>query len=142
MSRIALVAFLAGVCASTAFPAACNNPAIQWTIVNNDAFGSPYGIQNDSKGAYINGQSGVTAAIQVCSGSGDAKLNFSSKTTRSVTASFAKMLTTNQYTPSFALTGSKTTGVTAMSIRNLFFIPAGSTLFGVLCLLVHWMIAP
>ena len=28
------------------------------------------------------------------------------------------------------------------AFRHLFFIPAGSTLFGVLCLLVHWMIAP
>ncbi|OHE81140.1 MAG: hypothetical protein A3G75_12420 [Verrucomicrobia bacterium RIFCSPLOWO2_12_FULL_64_8] len=28
------------------------------------------------------------------------------------------------------------------AFRHLFFLPAGSTLGGILCLLVHWMVAP
>jgi hypothetical protein len=82
----------------------CNrNIPVQWVIqtayIDNLTMNA---LQSDGS-AYIDGQTGVTARINVCSGTNDATLSLSSQ--RYYTASFAKMLAKTPYTPSYAATG-------------------------------------
>jgi len=122
MFRTALLGLLAAVCVHAGN---CNsiNPPIEWTINQSYVDGTYNGIQGDGL-PYVNGQSGVTAVINVCSGSGDATLQLSGKT-RSIKSSFQKMLVTNKYTPSFALSRSAV-NVDFMNVRNIYFVPQGT----------------
>jgi len=73
---------------------------------------------------YINGQSGVSATIKVCTGTNDAVLSNSS---RNISFSFAKMLFSNANTPSWANSGGTVTGTGLLNVRNITFVPTGLT---------------
>jgi hypothetical protein len=126
MFRSAFIALLALVYAPAAFPASCDsiNSPIQWNVRTQYVDTTYNRIQSDGKGVYINGQSGVDAVLNACSGSGDARIQISGKT-RWVNFSFERMLTTNQYTPSFALS-STPVKVMSMNVRNLLYVPPGT----------------
>ena len=121
----ALVALAAAVVYSSAGGAApCKNPGTQWVIMPSyPVDGLPNRITGDSM-PYVSGQTGVTAVIQVCSGSYDATIDIGSRSGRSIWFSFRDMLVTNAYTPQFALDRS-TVKVTRFNVRNLWFVPAG-----------------
>ena len=67
---------------------------------------------------YVDGQSGVAAVINVCSGSGDATLVVSRG--RTMAFSFAYLLASNSATPAWA-TG--TVSALSMNVRNIAFVP-------------------
>lgn len=103
----------------------CNlDPPLQWTLnplyVDNV---TPSAITGDGS-PYVNGQSGVTATIKVCTGTNDAVL---SNTSRTITFSFAKKLASNANTPSFASSGGAVTGPGLLNIRDITYVPAGFT---------------
>lgn len=119
------------ICLSLALPAVyaqkthgCTDPGTQWILnslyVDNTTANA---IQGDGS-PYVNGQSGVTAVINVCSGTTDATLLLGSP--RKLSFSFAGLLASNSYTPSWALSGSTETGTGFLNVRNIFFVPAGS----------------
>jgi len=102
----------------------CADPSIQWTINPMYVDGiTPSAIQGDGA-PYVDGQSGVTAVINVCSGSYDATLQLGKG--RTFSFSFAKQLASNSNTPSWALSGSTESGTGGFDVRNLFFVPSGS----------------
>jgi len=102
----------------------CTNPGTQWTISATAVDGTSAAIQGDGA-PYSNGQTGVTAVINVCSGTYDATLNLSAS--RSLSFSFAQLLASNGNTPSWALAGNTETGAGFVNIRNLWYVPAGHT---------------
>jgi len=56
-------------------PGGCQDIATQWTVNDRYIDGTTLNaIRADSLGPYKNGQSGVTATIQICNGSNDAVL--------------------------------------------------------------------
>src|SRR4051812_43550513 len=92
-------------------PAAAENgrtkPGTEWTISATAVDGTSAAIQGDGA-PYSNGETGVTAVINVCSGTYDATLNLSPS--RSLSLSFAQLLASNANTPSWALAGNTETG--------------------------------
>jgi hypothetical protein len=87
----------------------CNSDIpLQWVInplyVDNV---TPNAFQGDGN-PYINGQSGVTTIINICSATGDATLSLGSGhgATRTSSVSFARVLATTSATPSWAASGS------------------------------------
>ncbi len=102
----------------------CTDPGIQWTINPIYVDGTtPNRIQGDGA-PYISGQNGVTARINVCSGTYDATLLLAKP--RTLSFSFAGLLAYNSNTPSWALTGSTQTGTGFLNVRNIWFVPSGS----------------
>lgn len=102
----------------------CVNPSIQWTINPMYVDGvTPNAIQSDGL-PYIDGQPGVTAVIYVCSGSNDATLLLGRG--RTLSFSFARLLASNQYTPSWALSGSTASGTGFLNVRDVLFVPSGT----------------
>ena len=102
----------------------CTDPGIQWTINLTYVDGTtPNAIQGDGS-PYINGQSGVDARVNVCSGTYDATLLLGHQRTMSI--SFAQLLASNSFTPSWAKTSSTETGTGFLNVRNIFFVPSGS----------------
>src|SRR5689334_6298287 len=102
LNRLLLFGALAftNLIAAPAHGGTCNpDPPLQWTLnptyVDNVTASS---ITGDGS-PYVNGQSGVTATIKVCTGTNDAVL---SNTSRNITFSFAKKLASTSSTPSFA----------------------------------------
>ena len=77
-------------------------------------------IQGDGS-PYVNGQSGVDAVINVCSGTGDATLLLSGG--RTMAFSFSNLLASNSATPAWA-TGTVSAGF--MNVRNIAYVPLGS----------------
>jgi hypothetical protein len=103
---------------------ACVDPSIQWTINSMYVDGvTPSAIQGDGT-PYTDGSSGVAAVINVCSGSYDATLHLTKG--RTVSFSFAKLLASNQNTPSWAVNGSTVSGSGDFNVRNIYFVPSGS----------------
>lgn len=112
------------VMAQSATAGNCVNPSIQWIINSMYVDGTtPSAIQGDGL-PYVDGQPGVAAVVNVCSGSYDATLNLGRG--RSVSFNFSKMLASNQYTPSWALGGSTESGTGFFNVRNIWFVPSGS----------------
>jgi hypothetical protein len=99
----------------------CVNPSIQWTInpIYVDGVTSN-AIQGDGS-PYIDGQPGVTAVIYVCSGSNDATLLLGHG--RTLSFGFARLLASNSYTPSWALSGSTASGTGFLNVRDILFVP-------------------
>jgi len=79
-----------------------------------------FAIQGDGS-PYVNGQSGVDAVINVCSGTGDATLLLSGG--RTMAFSFSNLLASNSATPAWA-TGTVSAGF--MNVRNIAYVPLGS----------------
>ena len=88
-------------------PRASQNPGLQWTINTLYIDGSVAAIQGDGA-PYVNGQTGVDAVINVCSGTYDATLNLSGG--RSLSFTFSEPVASNSYTPSWALAGATESG--------------------------------
>ena len=110
--------------AETAKGNSCTDPGTQWVINPLYIDGStPNAIQGDGS-PYVNGQSGVTAVIQVCSGTTDATLLLANS--RKVSFNFSHLLASNSYTPSWALNGSTVSGTGFLNVRNVYFVPPGS----------------
>jgi hypothetical protein len=88
--------------------------------------GSVAAIQSDGA-PYIDGQSGVTTVVNVCSGTYDATLLLSS-TARSLSFDFSGIVNSNQYTPSWALAGDTESGSSGFfNVHDLWFVPEGFT---------------
>ena len=103
----------------------CTNPAIQWIINPIYVDGAtPNKIQGDGS-PYIDGQSGVTTRINVCSGTFDATLLLGNRG-RVLSYDFSGLLASNSYTPAWALSGSTVTGAGFLNVRNIWFVPSGS----------------
>jgi hypothetical protein len=116
--------FLAAQTAFAQKPGSCTNPSIQWTINPIYVDGTtPNAVQSDGS-PYIDGQPGVSAVVHVCSGTYDAILLLSKS--RSLSFSFAKLLASNSYTPSWALSGTTQSGAGGFTVHNLFFVPSGT----------------
>lgn len=96
----------------------CSELPIQWVVSSLYVDGVTADlVQNDGNATYVNGQSGVGAAISTC-GTEDAVITLSGSK-RAVSFDFSAPLYTNQYTPG-GLTG---TSVAALSvnIRNVLY---------------------
>lgn len=114
----------ASFAAFAAGPSGCSDVATQWTVNDTYPDGStPNGIRADGSGAYTNGQSGVTATIQICNGTNDAVLMTGA--TRKLSFNFGQRLASNANTPSWA-TGVVTGANATLHVRRLTFVPAGS----------------
>jgi hypothetical protein len=108
---------------SAAKPGGCTDIATQWTVNDYYTDGTTLNaIRGDAAGAYKNGQSGVTATIQICYGNNDAVLMTGSS--RRLSFNFGHMLASNANTPSWA-TGIVTGSGGTLHIRNLTFVPTG-----------------
>lgn len=106
-----------GTCTSTDTP-------LQWTIETNYVDGTLNSVLSDNGTPYVDGQSGVTARIHICSGTNDATLNLK---TRYYTVNFLKMLAANPpYTPSYAGTN-QAQKYTFINIRNVLYAPTNPT---------------
>jgi len=105
-------------------PGGCQDIATQWTVNDRYIDGTTLNaIRADSLGPYKNGQSGVTATIQICNGSNDAVLMTGSS--RQLTFNFAAhLLASNTNTPSWA-TGIVTGTGGTLHIRKITFVPSG-----------------
>jgi hypothetical protein len=101
----------------------CTDPGVQWVINPLYVDGTTAAIQGDGS-PYVNGEPGVAAVINVCSGTTDATLLLTKP--RSLSFSFADILATNSATPSWARSGSTETGA-GLNVRNIFFVPPGLT---------------
>jgi hypothetical protein len=103
----------------------CNlNVPLQWTINPMYVDGATASAITGDGAPYANGQAGVTAIINVCSGTNDATLVLSSP--RNITFDFGKVLASNGNTPSWA-NGGSVTGAGQLNINNIVFVPAGYT---------------
>lgn len=105
-------------------PAPCQNTRLFWEMLDNytpagGTFTSSL-ITGDGS-AYVDGSSGVSAVLQLCSGSGDATLQVSGKgkSARSVKFNFGSMVATNSATPAWA-TG-LVSGSGNINVRGLAF---------------------
>ena len=104
-------------------PGGCADVATQWTLNDYYVDGTTLNaIRADGLGPYKNGQSGVTATIQICNGTNDAVLMTGSS--RQLSFNFGKMLASNSDTPSWA-TGIVTGSGGTLHIRKVTFVPAG-----------------
>ncbi len=123
MRNTLLIAIPALFLAQAAVAQNCNklNVPVQWTIHSMYVDQStPAAITGDGS-PYVNGQSGVEAVIQVCSGSFDATMN--PGRSRSVTFNLNQPLTANP--PSW--TSASVSGAGSFNVRNLWFVPSGHT---------------
>jgi hypothetical protein len=101
----------------------CQDVSTQWVVNDYQADGTTFNaIRGDALGPYKNGQSGVTATIQICSGNNDAVLMTGSS--RQLSFNFSKMLASNSNTPTWA-TGIVTGTGGTLHVRNLTFVPSG-----------------
>lgn len=108
---------------AAANPNSCKDIATRWTVNEYYVDGITLNsIRGDGAGPFINGQSGVTATIQICNGTNDAVLMTGSS--RKLSFSFDRMLASNSNTPSWA-TGLVTGGGGTLHIRRITFVPAG-----------------
>jgi hypothetical protein len=123
-TAIVTLVILCAAASAQAAKGGCKDPGIQWTINPDYVDGSVAAIQGDGA-PYANGQPGVTAVIQVCSGTYDATLNLQNG--RSFTVDFSRLLASNSYTPSWALAGEPQTTAGFLNVRNLWFVPMGYT---------------
>jgi hypothetical protein len=123
-TTLMLICLLLTVQSAPAQKNGCVNPSVQWTInpIYVDGVTSN-AIQGDGA-PYVDGQPGVTAVIYVCSGSYDATLLLGHG--RTLTFSFTRLLASNSYTPSWALSGSTASGTGFLNVRNILFVPAGT----------------
>lgn len=67
-----------GIAPLTAGPGACRDIPLRVTLFNYAGSTIPSAIYSDGGGEYVDGVSGVSAAIKICSGTNDAVLNVSS----------------------------------------------------------------
>jgi len=102
----------------------CTDPGIQWIINPVYIDGTTTNAIQGDGAPYVDGQHGVTARINVCSGSYDATLLLGSP--RTLSFNFSGLLASNSYTPSWALSGSTETGAGFLNVRDLWFVPAGT----------------
>ncbi|HKD06091.1 MAG TPA: hypothetical protein VKB79_09335 [Bryobacteraceae bacterium] len=123
-TMLTLIILSVGIQAASAQKGKCPpDQPIEWIINPTYVDGTtPNRILGDGV-PYINGQSGVAAVIQVCSGTNDATLQISSP--RTLSLSFYNLLYPTPQTPSWALSGSMETDTTFLNVRNLLFVPAG-----------------
>jgi hypothetical protein len=101
----------------------CQSIPVQLTVAPVDNFGvsGPVtaAIQPDNGGPYVDGFSGVSATIDVCSGTYDLLLNLGNSH-RSIGIDFRNMVgSPTPYTPTWTSAGP--VPVTFMNIRNLFY---------------------
>jgi hypothetical protein len=128
MRTIVITSLLALAASSAQAKGSCTsqNPGLEWTVNTLYVDDSVAAIQGDGA-PYINGQSGVTAVINVCSGSYDATLLLSSSS-RTLSFDFSGFAATNQYTPSWALAGDTESGSSGFfNVHDLWFVPDGFT---------------
>lgn len=117
--------FAVAALAANAHGGNCNlDVPLQWTAKSMYIDGTTPSAITDDGSPYTNGQSGVHAIINVCSGTHDAVLVLSSP--RSVTFNFGKVLASNSNTPAWA-NGGAVTGAGQLNINNIAFVPAGHT---------------
>jgi len=104
-------------------PGGCADIQTQWTLNDYYVDGITLNaIRADASGPYTDGQSGVTATIQICNGTNDAVLMTGSS--RKLSFNFGHMLASNSNTPSWA-TSIVTGGGGTLHIRRITFVPAG-----------------
>lgn len=104
-------------------PSGCADVATQWIVNDYYTDGTTLnGIRADAGGPYRNGQSGVTATIQICNGTNDAILMTGSS--RQLSFNFGQRLASNANTPSWA-TGVVTGSGATLHIRRITFVPTG-----------------
>jgi hypothetical protein len=121
---LTLIVALVSINAYAKGPCTSQNPGLQWTIDTLYVDGTVAAIQGDGA-PYVNGQTGVEAVINVCSGTYDATLLVGSG--RSLNMSFAHVVATNAYTPSWALAGATESGGGFVNVRDLWFVPPNAT---------------
>jgi hypothetical protein len=98
---------------------------LQWTIASTYVDGAtPNLLVSDGGGAYVNGQSGIQAIIEVCDGTNDAVMQFGSNL-RSFSVIFSKPLATNSKTPAWA--SGSISGQGTLNVRNIAYVPPGKT---------------
>ncbi len=101
----------------------CSDIALVWTVNDYYSDGTTLNaIRSDGAGSYTNGQSGVTATIQICNGTTDAVLMTGSS--RQLSFNFGNMLASNSNTPSWA-TGILTGSGGTLHVRRMTFVPTG-----------------
>lgn len=124
-NRIIYVLAVATVAAARGHAGSCNlNVPLQWTVNSLYVDGTtPSAITGDGS-SYVNGQAGVSAIVNVCSGTNDAVLVLNSP--RALTFNFGKVLASNSSTPSWA-NGGGVTGAGQLNINNIAFVPSGYT---------------
>jgi hypothetical protein len=122
---LTLILLSAGIQAASAQKGRCTNPGLEWTINPTYVDGMTHNAIQGDGSPYVDGQSGVSAVINVCSGSTDATLQLSKP--RVLSFSLARLQASNSYTPSWALSGNTETGTGFLNVRNLFFVPSGHT---------------
>jgi hypothetical protein len=128
MRTIVVALLLALAASSVEAKGSCSsqNPGLEWTINTLYVDGSAAAIQGDGA-SYINGQSGVSTVINVCSGSYDATMLLSGSS-RSWSVDFSGIVASNPNTPSWALAGGTQSGSGGFfNVRNLWFVPDGFT---------------
>src|SRR5260221_4401548 len=119
--KLALAAAAMGaIFTSPAEAQRCTNDPLIFTIsasYTDPATNAPYtsAILPDGAGDYIDGQ-GVTARINLCSGTGDATLLLSSK--RSAKMSFQNVVATNGSTPAWVTSPAS---VTLLNVHNILY---------------------
>lgn len=105
-----------------AAPSKCVNPSTQWIFNPVYVDGTAAGIQGDGS-PYVDGVTGNAALINVCNGTYDATLDIGTR--RSISFRFAGLLSSNSATPSWALKGDTIAGPSFLSVRNIWYVPAG-----------------
>ena len=110
----------------------CTNPSLSWTI--HQSYTDPItavtyssAIFSDSSQAYVDGTPGVVATLFLCdSKTLDATLTLGNP--RAASISFSQILSiVPGATPSWAASGLTATGLPAMDVRSLGYVPAGNT---------------
>ena len=97
---------------------------LEWKVNGMYVDGTTPSAITDDGSSYTNGQAGVHAILNVCSGTNDAVLVLSAP--RTVTFNFGKVLAANSNTPSWA-NGGSVSGAGQLNINNIAFVPAGYT---------------
>jgi hypothetical protein len=116
---------LAAVLPLPAVAGTCNlDVPLRWTLNSIYTDGISATLITGDGLPYVNGQSGVTATIKVCTGTNDAVLQLNSAA-RAFTVNFSKPLATTSKTPSWAY--GPVTGQGVLNIRNITYVPAGHT---------------
>jgi len=114
-----MIASLFVTLAAAAGQPKCSEIPVQWTVNNMQVDGiNPTLITNDGAGAYIDGQSGVTAFVTTCS-TGDGIVALSG-TLRAIAFHFTAPLYTDQFTPA-GLNGSSV-NVASVNVRNIMYL--------------------
>jgi hypothetical protein len=104
-------------------PKPCSDLPTQWTLSDYYIDGTTWnGIRSDGGGTYKDGQSGVTAKVQICNNTNDAVLTTGSL--RKLSYDFSRILAGNSKTPPWA-SGVLTGGSATLHVHNITFVPSG-----------------